>query len=362
MKESPPEESPPLKTPAGEGLSAENPSEPPPPSSTPRPKGAGLDSCGSREGAEGEKEKTGELKRTRKKSSPPPPAKKEGELGGKFARRLFADAPRKKNPEGETIPRGTIGGGDEFEAPPAASSFRGTTSGRGEGLANSSAAGLGEAEGSAERELPEDEEEDVVPESLSSLFKTANFLLKAVKHVSALLIILSLLTAFGARFAPSPATYAVTEDLRALKIVTTKEPRINRKGLQDWAAATVCSLVSLDFLNWETKLEELRPLFDGKLFDKYVDSLKRGGHLDRIVSERLTIGSVPDDAPVIVSERRVEKTTRWEIQVPMVVSYRASHGVAETQRLLASLTVERRPGGKNPLGLAVTRLAFNSRV
>jgi intracellular multiplication protein IcmL len=153
--------------------------------------------------------------------------------------------------------------------------------------------------------------------------------------------------------------FAVTPDLRVMEMAPVSEPFVSPQALLNWAGETVTRAMSLDFLHWRRKLGDVRPDFDPEGFASFVNALTEGGHISKIVSERLNLSAVMEGAPVIVSQGVERGRMTWRIEMPVVVSYQTSSGVAATQRLLAEVTAQRVPPSQNPRGVVIRQVILS---
>jgi intracellular multiplication protein IcmL len=152
--------------------------------------------------------------------------------------------------------------------------------------------------------------------------------------------------------------FAVSSDLRLIEMRALTEPQVSSQALLNWTSETVTKTLSLDFLYWKKKLMEVRGSYDPDGFRTLVNSLEDGGHLEKIRLERLSLSAVPSDAPVIVSQGIKNGRMTWKVELPLIISYQSSAGIAATQRLLAEVWVERVTSSANPLGIVIRQLVL----
>jgi intracellular multiplication protein IcmL len=150
--------------------------------------------------------------------------------------------------------------------------------------------------------------------------------------------------------------FSVTPDLRVLEMESLEEPYINSQGLLNWVGDVITRAMSLDFLQWKRKLMDLRSEFDSQGYQSFVKSLETGGHIEKIVTERLNLSTVLSEAPVIVSQGVLKGKMTWKIEMPIIVTYQSSNGVEATQKLLAEIIVERVNPAVNPKGVVIRQL------
>jgi intracellular multiplication protein IcmL len=150
--------------------------------------------------------------------------------------------------------------------------------------------------------------------------------------------------------------FGITPDLRVVELAPLDEPAIRPQALLNWTAEVVTGAMSLDFLHWRRQLNDGRGDFDPEGVASFVKSLGDGGHISRIESQRLSLSAVPDGAPVVVKQGVEGGRMTWKVEMPVVVSYQTSSGVAAVQRLLAEVSVGWVDPSVNPKGVAVRQL------
>jgi intracellular multiplication protein IcmL len=152
--------------------------------------------------------------------------------------------------------------------------------------------------------------------------------------------------------------FAVSSDLRLIEMQALTEPYVSSQALLNWTSEVVSKTLSLDFLYWKKKLMEVRGSYEPDGFRTLVNSLENGGHLEKIRLERLSLSAVPSDAPVIVSQGIRGGKMTWKVEMPMIISYQSSAGIAATQHILAEVWVERVSSSVNPEGIVIRQLVL----
>ncbi len=155
---------------------------------------------------------------------------------------------------------------------------------------------------------------------------------------------------------PAPIYYAATPDLRLAPLVPLSKPLLTEQGLLNWCAETVTQAISLDFLEWRSKLSKSRQHFAPKAFKSFLESLQRSGVLDMVKEKRLSVSASISQAPVITTSGIVKGVATWRIEFPLIVSYESSQGVESSQNLLASVLVRRANTAKTPRGVVIEQV------
>jgi intracellular multiplication protein IcmL len=157
---------------------------------------------------------------------------------------------------------------------------------------------------------------------------------------------------------PKPTYFAVTEDLRIMEMPPLSEPLIESHTLTNWVGDVVVRALSLNFLNWRRTLTDLRAEFDPAGFESFLESLKSGGHLEKIEKERLSLSIQISGAPVVTSNEVKAGVMAWKLEMPLVLSYESSTGVVASQKLLAEVVVQRTKTSLNPRGVVIRQIVL----
>ena len=157
---------------------------------------------------------------------------------------------------------------------------------------------------------------------------------------------------------PSPTYFAATPDLRIAPLVALHKPVLTEQGLLNWTTETITGALSLDFLEWREKLNDVRSHFDDEAFKSLVAALKSSGTLDMIRDKRLSVSAVITRAPVIIASGIVGGKATWRIEFPLLVSYESSQGVESTQHLMATVLVGRASTVKTPQGVVIKQVVL----
>jgi intracellular multiplication protein IcmL len=160
-------------------------------------------------------------------------------------------------------------------------------------------------------------------------------------------------------FRPEPKYFAVTGDLRVMEMPPLSEPAIENRSLGNWAGDVVVRAMSINFLTWRQSLSDLRTEFTDEGYESFLESLKSGGHLEKIIKERLSLSCLVSGAPVITASGNREGVMTWKLEMPLVVSYESSDGVVATQKLLAEVVVQRTLPNLNPKGVVIKQIILS---
>ncbi|MDR1577161.1 MAG: DotI/IcmL/TraM family protein [Deltaproteobacteria bacterium] len=155
-----------------------------------------------------------------------------------------------------------------------------------------------------------------------------------------------------------PRYFGVTDDGRFLETRPLTEPHVSSKDLLDWTSQALTKALSLNFVHWRQQLMEVKEDFSETGFDSFVKSLDKGGHIRKIVSERLNLACVLTAAPVITDSRLVDQRQTWKLELPTLISYQSSAGVVASQKLLAVVLAQRADTAKKIKGVEIKQIVL----
>ena len=160
-----------------------------------------------------------------------------------------------------------------------------------------------------------------------------------------------------ALLAAKPLYFSVDSDLRLTKLTPLEEPTLTQGGLLNWTAETVVDTVTLDFKNFRKSLMAQRPNFTDAAFEQLVGALKSSGMLELVEKKRLVSSATLERAAVITGGPAVvDGRLTWKIEFPIVLSLESSRGVENTQKMLATVLVQRVPTTEHPRGIKINQL------
>lgn len=157
---------------------------------------------------------------------------------------------------------------------------------------------------------------------------------------------------------PSPGYFAVTPDLRVMKLPKLSEPFISQQGLLDWTSEVVTQTLALDFRHYHSQLNAVANDYTPNALNQVISALKSSGTLAMIRSQRIVTSAIPTQAPVIVNSGLMNGAYTWRIQFPLLVSYETSGSSGNKQSLIANVLVQRVSTLYNPRGVAIRQLVI----
>jgi|AntDeeMinimDraft_5_1070356.scaffolds.fasta_scaffold05531_3 intracellular multiplication protein IcmL len=155
---------------------------------------------------------------------------------------------------------------------------------------------------------------------------------------------------------PVVSNFAVTPDLRVVKMTGLEEPLVTEQGLRNWAADAVREIYSFDFVHWRDQMSSTRNLFaTTQAFNAFVSAVDESGILGTVRRKKLVVSSILKEPANITASGEYKGRYSWRIEVPMRIRYESSSS-ARTQDLLINLVVQRVSQAENPRGLGISQI------
>ena len=173
------------------------------------------------------------------------------------------------------------------------------------------------------------------------------------------IIILLLLNVVLIMNKPSPKYFATSTEGKIIDMVPLDKPVLTQAGLLNWTSEAVTNTFTLSFLHWKDQLNAARVNYSAEAFKSFLESMKENGIINTIESKRLSVAAVINKAPVIIASGVVEGRATWKIEVPLTISYESSRGVEITQKLLATVMVQRTNTLVQPRGIEISQIILN---
>ncbi|MDR1871592.1 MAG: DotI/IcmL/TraM family protein [Deltaproteobacteria bacterium] len=158
-----------------------------------------------------------------------------------------------------------------------------------------------------------------------------------------------------------PNYFGVSSDLNVVKVAPSKEPLLSPDNLLTWTSQAVSGALSLNFLHWRQQLMDARENFSEYGFSSFARSLEEGGHIRKIVAERLNLTCALAGTPVITDTKVLGDRYTWKVELPVIISYQSSTGVVASQNLIAMVTVQRAAMTQKNKGVEIQQIVLARR-
>lgn len=169
----------------------------------------------------------------------------------------------------------------------------------------------------------------------------------------ALVISLALNVALALR-KPDQSYFAVDNSGRIVPLTALAEPYVTQQYLLNWVSETATRVYSFDALNYQSQLQALQPAFTDDGYAQFLASLKSAGLLDFVKDNLMIVSATPRGVPIITQQGDYQGTHIWQVQVPMLVTFRNNNKFAE-KRLLIQMVVTRRQTLEAANGIGISQ-------
>lgn len=115
---------------------------------------------------------------------------------------------------------------------------------------------------------------------------------------------------------------------------------IDQSLVLSWSEKAVAQSFTFDPINLDTQIQKLQPCFTEQGWTGFNTALQKSGNLEAIKSQRLTVSSQVEGAPIVTEA----KDNQWKITLPLQVVYQNDKEKV-TQSLSIDLTVTRKITG-----------------
>jgi hypothetical protein len=183
-------------------------------------------------------------------------------------------------------------------------------------------------------------------------------LARSVYILAIAVIVIAILAGIGFMRHQKTRYYAVTPDLRVVKMTPLSQPALSKSGLRQWAVKAVTETFALDFVRWRKELNKASDYYTPKAFKSLLASMKQAGLIDMIKKQRLDSAVSVTDAAVVTNTSKRNGVLYVRLNVPIVISYENSKGTVGRQKLMADVVVRRVPVTTYPSGVAIAQIVM----
>lgn len=131
-------------------------------------------------------------------------------------------------------------------------------------------------------------------------------------------------------------------------------PNVSTKALLSWATLAATATFTIDFVNYQENLNNLRPYFTKRGYESYLTSLKETNTIVTINEKKLVLSAVPISQSIVAAEYDENDVHTWKIEVPITVTY-LSVSEEQKQDKLVTLTIIQVPTSEAPTGIGIER-------
>ena|GEM_PF-6421222 len=99
-----------------------------------------------------------------------------------------------------------------------------------------------------------------------------------------------------------------------------------------WSTQSVLEIYNYDYLNYQYTLKRIKPLFTEAGYESYLKALEDSKNLELVKEKKLYVSAVPTGEPFVSKEGLSDEGVyKWEVQVPMMVTYKSTTQLVQQQ-------------------------------
>lgn len=121
------------------------------------------------------------------------------------------------------------------------------------------------------------------------------------------------------------------------ELIPLFRPSVSTQALLNWATLAATATLTLDFVNYQKNLADLKQYFTRDGYDSFIAALNEAGTIETIQSKKLVSSAVAIGPAIIIQEDEKRGIHSWRIQVPLSVSYLSASAEERTIRLITLL-------------------------
>lgn len=153
----------------------------------------------------------------------------------------------------------------------------------------------------------------------------------------------------------SGSFYAQLPGGQAVELSPLLRPSASIKALLNWSTIAATATFTIDFVNYEKNLTDLKQYFTSDGYDAFIAALTKDQVLATILSKKLVVSAVAIGPAIILREEVLAGDIyTWTIQVPLTVSY-LSASAEEKANKLVTLVVSQVSTQLSATGIGIDR-------
>lgn len=177
-------------------------------------------------------------------------------------------------------------------------------------------------------------------------------LLLAILMVLTALVLLCLISAYLFLSKPEPVVFAVDNDWRVLPPVPVDVAYIKDPDLIQWVSQVLPQVLTYDFLNYKSELQDNQQYFSENGWKKFLDQLDIYANYNSMQTTKMFVNANAGGAPIVINRGVLEGRYAWWVQMPVKLSYSSPAGVS-SKALVFQVLVVRIPTLNNLDGITI---------
>ena len=129
-----------------------------------------------------------------------------------------------------------------------------------------------------------------------------------------------------------------------------------------WANEAISTLLSINFVNYPTQLQNASHYFTRGAWMAYQNALNASGNLQSIVERRLVVSATPSGAPVLLTQGWFHGRYIWQVQMPLLITEQSANEMHQDSVVATMIIVKTPNNNIGVRGLAISQLILTHRV
>lgn len=169
-------------------------------------------------------------------------------------------------------------------------------------------------------------------------------------------IILVVLISITVWFAIHPQReYFASDNGRIIKLVPLSEPYQSQSNIIQFARDAIIKSFSIDFLNYQGQLEQVRSEYTRQGFSSFLESLENSNILDTITRKRMNM-TVTANTGVLIKQGLDRGIHYSIVEIPIEIRLVGQSSEFPSQKLLATVKIDRISVLDSIKGIAISQL------
>ena len=190
----------------------------------------------------------------------------------------------------------------------------------------------------------------------TDLTKTVDRSIKVINFLCILSILIMGIIYFQQYTRSKESYYAISKSGQTFPMQPIQEINVSPRSMLNWAMVAVTNIYTLDFLNYEKSLQQIKDFFTINGYDKFKKSIEASGRLKDIIANKLIASAVVVDSPIVLREGKLANSYLWEIQMPIAISYQGPSVQVYKQWLAVSLVIKKVPTSEIKKGIGIENI------
>jgi len=148
--------------------------------------------------------------------------------------------------------------------------------------------------------------------------------------------------------------YGSLPNKTAFILTPLMRPNVSTKALLSWATIAATATFTIDFVNYQKNLKDLKEYFTDTGYENFLAALNATNTLQTIQEKKLVLSAVAIGTAVVSGEYEQRGVHSWTVEVPITVTY-LSVSEEEKREKLVSITITQVPTDQAPKGIGISK-------